>query len=102
IPVATVEGLWRSVLERPMSRAPEFDLSFRPGEAELGSLMQCIDYAVRETLVTQNTPAGRAVGRRLEELLVLKLLAAQPHSHSDEMARHQSAIAPRHVRAAEE
>jgi len=102
IPVATVENVWRSVSDRPLRRAPEFHLPFSADDDAGSGLMQCVDYALRETARASRTLAGRSLVNRLEELLVLKLLDAQPHSHSDELTRRRSGIAPRHVRAAEE
>ena len=102
IPVATVEQVWRSVADRPMRRAPEFHLPFRADDAAGSGLMQCVDFALRETMRAPRTAAGRSVVGRLEELLILKLLDTQPHSHSDELARRRDGIAPRHVRAAED
>ena len=102
IPVATVERVWRSVSDRPLRRAPEFHLPFRADDAAGIGLMQCVDYALRETARAPQTVAGRTLVARLEELLVLKLLDTQPHSHSDDLAHRGGGIAPRHVRAAEE
>ena len=102
IPVATVEKVWRSVSDRPLRRAPEFHLPFRADDDAGVGLMQCVDYALRETAQAPRTPAGRSLVSRLEELLVLKLLDTQPHSHSEELVHRRGGIAPRHVRAAED
>jgi len=102
IPVATLEKVWRSVADRPLRRAPEFHLPFRADDAAGSGLMQCVDFALREAERGSYTLAGHSAMGRLEELLVLKLLDAQPHSHSNELARRRDGIAPRHVRAAED
>lgn len=102
IPVATVEKVWRSVADRPLRRSPEFHLPFRADDEAGTGLMQCVDFALREAGRRSHSLAGRSAMGRLEELLVLKLLDTQPHSHSDELARRRDGIAPRHVRAAED
>jgi AraC-like DNA-binding protein len=102
IPVATVERVWRSVSDRPLRRAPEFELPFRSDDAAGSGLMQCVEYALRQAAAMPDTQLGQSVIQRLEDLIVLKLLDAQPHSHSDELARRRDGIAPRHVRAAEQ
>jgi AraC-like DNA-binding protein len=102
IPVATVERLWRTVADRPLRRAPEFNLPFRADDAAGRGLMQCVALALREAERGSRTLAGRSAMGRLEELLVLKLLDTQPHSHSDDLAGRRDGIAPRHVRAAED
>jgi AraC-like DNA-binding protein len=102
VPVATVERVWRSVSDRPLRRAPEFDLPFRADDPAGIGLMQCLAYALAETARAPRSAVGRALVNRLEELLVLKLLESQPHSHSDALEHRRAGIAPRHVRAAEE
>lgn len=97
LPYARIVGLLEALLDRPVAGsfafAPAVALNREPG----ASLARAIAYIEQELAMPGSLLAGGAA----QDLLIRLLLAGQPHSHSQLLARAPAAAAPFHVTRAE-
>jgi AraC-like DNA-binding protein len=100
IPALLVERVWRSLSDAPLRAPPEFQPALVLSGSAGSWFAHLVDFALHDPQLDDRLPAGATLARRLEELFVLKLLMAQPHSQSAEM--HRGGIAPKSVRLAED
>jgi len=102
VPVRMVESVWRTVTGEPLQRLPEFQPALFLDSPAGAWFLHLVDCALRDGQLAEHSRAATVLARRLEELFVLKLLFAQPHTLSAEMSRGGASVAPKCVRLAED
>jgi AraC-like DNA-binding protein len=103
VPEHAVASAWRTLTGlTPPARLLEFAPTLALDSAGGSWFRHLVDCAARALPPAGSGRTGAALARRLEELFVLNLLTAQPHTLSAAMADHGGSLAPKSVRLAED
>jgi AraC-like DNA-binding protein len=102
VPTRVVEAVWRSLAGAPPRRLPEFTPALDLDSPAGAWFLHLVDCMLGDPQFSERGRGAVALAHRLEELFVLKLLLAQPHSGSDELSSVAHGPAPKAVRLAED
>lgn len=97
-----IEALCAQLLGRSLNRPLTFQPSIDAGGAAYGHWLDAMRLLLGYIASPPAPFAGELFVRRLEEMVMLMLLLEHRHNYSDLLHQRQPALAPRHVKVAEE
>lgn len=97
----SMEQRLSSLISQPINKPLEFDLLMSGDDQKIKAWWRLIDYMLTEFECAQPITAGGG-SNHMEQLIMTNLLYAQPHNYTDALLSKSHAIAPVHVKKAEE